>query len=39
VLALGCQAWMSGSDLEAFAALAGRAQMLRVEEGRIAPLR
>jgi DNA replication and repair protein RecF len=38
VLALGGQTWMSGSDSEAFSTLAGRAQMLRVEEGRIAGL-
>ena len=36
LLALGSQAWMSGSDPEAFSAIAGRAQMLRVEGGRIA---
>jgi DNA replication and repair protein RecF len=39
VLALGSQAWMSGSDSEAFSALASKAQMLRVEDGRIAPFR
>jgi DNA replication and repair protein RecF len=39
VLSLGSQAWMSGSDQQAFSALWGRAQMLRVEEGRIAVMR
>jgi DNA replication and repair protein RecF len=38
VLALGSQAWMSGTDQEAFAALGKRSQMHRVEGGRIAPL-
>jgi DNA replication and repair protein RecF len=39
VVALGSQAWMSGTDPEAFAGLGGRAQFFRVEEGRIAPFR
>ena len=39
VVALGSQAWMSGTDPEAFAALGERAQFLRIEEGRIAPFR
>lgn len=38
IAALGCQAWMSGTDVEAFCALAGRAQFYRVEEGRLALL-
>jgi DNA replication and repair protein RecF len=37
VVALGSQAWMSGTDPEAFAGLGERAQFFRVEEGRIAP--
>lgn len=36
IMALGCQAWMSGTDPEAFASLDGRAQMHRVQDGRIA---
>ena len=39
ILALGSQAWMSGTDPEAFAALANRAQFHRVEEGRITTCR
>jgi DNA replication and repair protein RecF len=39
VVALGSQAWMSGTDPEAFAGLAERAQFFRVEEGRVAPFR
>jgi DNA replication and repair protein RecF len=38
VVALGSQAWLSGTDQQAFSALAGRAQFQRVEDGRIAPL-
>ena len=38
VLELGSQAWMSGTDLQAFEALAGRAQFHCLDEGRIAPL-
>ena len=39
IVALGCQAWMSGTDPDAFAGLRERAQFFRVEEGRIAPFR
>ena len=39
ILALGSQAWMSGTDPEAFAALANRVQFHRVEEGRITTCR
>ena len=39
IVALGAQAWMSGTDPEAFAALGNRAQFYRVEEGRVAPCR
>jgi DNA replication and repair protein RecF len=39
VVALGSQAWMSGTDPEAFAVLGDRAQFHRVEEGRIAACR
>jgi DNA replication and repair protein RecF len=35
ILALGAQAWMTGTDETAFAALAGRATIARVEDGRI----
>jgi DNA replication and repair protein RecF len=38
IAALGSQAWMTGTDLQAFSALAGRAQFHRLEEGRIASL-
>lgn len=34
ILAIGTQAWMTGTDLEAFTALAGRALFLTVQEGR-----
>ena len=34
ILRLGAQAWMTGTDAGAFADLAGRAVMLRVEDGR-----
>jgi DNA replication and repair protein RecF len=37
IIALGSQAWMSGTEPEAFSALGNRAQFLRVEEGRIGP--
>ena len=37
IVALGSQAWMSGTDPDAFAALGNRAQFHRVEEGRVAP--
>ncbi len=39
IIALDTQAWMSGTDPEAFSALGGRGQFLHLEEGRIAPLR
>ena len=39
IVALGSQAWMSGTDPDAFAGLAERGQFFRVEEGRIAPFR
>ena len=35
VLALGAQAWMTGTDPEAFSALGGSAQIHRVEDGRL----
>ena len=38
IVALGSQAWMSGTDLEAFAALGERAQNHRVEDGRVTRL-
>jgi DNA replication and repair protein RecF len=37
VLGLGSQAWMSGTDREAFATLTDRAQFWRVEDGQIGP--
>jgi DNA replication and repair protein RecF len=36
VVALGVQSWMTGTDAELFAPLAGRAQVLRVTDGSIA---
>lgn len=36
--ALDIQTWMTGTDVEAFSALGGRAQFHRIEGGRIAPL-
>ena len=39
IVALGGQAWMSGTDPDAFAGLGERGQFLCVEEGRIAPFR
>ncbi len=36
VVALGVQCWMTGTDAELFAPLAGRAQVLRVADGSIA---
>jgi DNA replication and repair protein RecF len=39
IVALGSQAWMSGTDPEAFSALVGRGQFLRLEEGGLAPCR
>jgi DNA replication and repair protein RecF len=38
ITALNTQAWMSGTDPEAFSALAGEGQFLHLEEGRVAPL-
>jgi DNA replication and repair protein RecF len=38
IVALGAQVWMSGTDLEAFAALGERAQNHRVEDGRVTRL-
>ena len=37
IAALGSQAWMTGTDLEAFSALAGRAQFHHIQDGRIEP--
>ena len=39
IVAMGSQAWMSGTDPDAFSGLGERGQFLRVEEGRIAPFR
>jgi DNA replication and repair protein RecF len=36
--ALGNQTWMTGTEVEAFSGLVGRAQFHRVEGGRVAPL-
>jgi DNA replication and repair protein RecF len=38
ILELGTQAWMTGTDHEAFSALVGRADILRVSSGRITPI-
>jgi DNA replication and repair protein RecF len=38
IVALGAQAWMTGTESEAFSALGNRAQFWGVEEGRIRPL-
>ncbi len=38
VLRLGLQAWMTGTDLEPFQDLAGKAQIFRVDDGRLEPL-
>ena len=38
IIALGSQAWMSGTEAGAFSALGNRAQFFRVEEGRIGTL-
>lgn len=38
VVALGVQSWMTGTDAELFAPLAGRAQILRVADGSIAAI-
>jgi DNA replication and repair protein RecF len=37
IAALGSQAWMTGTDVEAFSALAGRAQFHHIQEGQIEP--
>ncbi len=37
ITALGCQAWMTGTDAVTFAPLAGQAQFLRVDAGEITP--
>jgi DNA replication and repair protein RecF len=37
ILRLGAQAWMTGTDREAFEVLSGRARFWGVEEGKIAP--
>jgi DNA replication and repair protein RecF len=37
ILRLAAQAWMTGTDEEAFAGLSGRARFWRAEEGKIAP--
>jgi DNA replication and repair protein RecF len=34
-VALGAQAWMTGTDAALFAPLAGRARRLRVEDGAV----
>jgi len=36
VVALGVQSWMTGTDAELFRPLAGRAQVLRVDDGAVA---
>jgi DNA replication and repair protein RecF len=38
IAALGSQAWMTGTDMEAFSALVGRAKFHRVHDGLIEPL-
>ena len=38
IIALDSQAWMSGTDPEAFSALSGQGQFLHLEEGRIVAL-
>jgi DNA replication and repair protein RecF len=38
ILRLETQAWMTGTDVQAFAALAGKAQFWGVEEARLVPL-
>lgn len=37
VLALGGQAWLTGTDRQVFAPIAGRAQIVEVTDGRLAP--
>lgn len=34
ILKLGCQAWLTGTDLQAFEALTGQARVVRVNEGK-----
>jgi DNA replication and repair protein RecF len=38
ILRLGGQAWMTGTDADAFSSLIGRAQICRVDDAKIAPL-
>jgi DNA replication and repair protein RecF len=38
LLRLDCQAWMTGTDLQAFAALSGRARFWRLDDGLASPL-
>ena len=38
ILALGLQAWMTGTDRDLFRSLAGQAQFFAVEDGRVHPL-
>ncbi len=38
ILRLGAQAWMTGTDAEAFSWLAGKARFWRVEDGLLSPL-
>jgi DNA replication and repair protein RecF len=38
IMALGAQAWMTGTDASTFSPLAGQAQFLRIEAGAIVPL-
>jgi DNA replication and repair protein RecF len=38
LITLGSQAWLTGTDIQAFSALASRARFFHVEEGRIAPV-
>ena len=38
LITLGSQAWLTGTDIQAFSALANRARFHHVEEGRIAPV-
>jgi DNA replication and repair protein RecF len=37
IVALGSQAWMTGTETEPFSGLAGRVIFHRIEEGRIGP--
>ena len=39
ILRLGAQAWMTGTEPDAFAALAGKAAFARVEDGRVVAMR